>query len=186
MKYIKYLTIAISLLGAFGCKNDVLPKPNGHLRLDYEHPTYKPFNDACSYTFEVNKNANVKTGENCSFSIDYPKMKATIFISHKNVRNNIDSLLRDAQKLTFEHVIKADDIIEQPFVNTQDRVYGMFYEVNGNAASQVQFYVTDSISNFINCSVYFYAKPNYDSILPAADYIRNDVKHLMESFKWKK
>lgn len=186
MKYLSYLSLTILLLSLFGCKNDVLPKPNGHLRLDYETPSYKAFNNSCSYSFEVNSNAKVKPGKDCSFSIDYPKMKATIFVSYKSVQNNIDSLLRDAQKLTFEHVIKADDIIEQPFVNQEDRVFGMFYEVNGNAASQVQFYVTDSISNFVNCSVYFYAKPNYDSILPAADYIRNDVKHLMESFKWKK
>jgi hypothetical protein len=31
--------------------------------------------------------------------------------------NNINVLLRDAQKLTYEHVIKADDILEQPYLN---------------------------------------------------------------------
>jgi hypothetical protein len=32
-------------------------------------------------------------------------------------KNNINVLLRDAQKLTYEHVIKADDILEQPYLN---------------------------------------------------------------------
>jgi gliding motility-associated lipoprotein GldD len=95
-------------------------------------------------------------------------------------------LLRDAQKLTYEHVIKADDILEQPYINLEKRVFGMFYQVDGNAATNTQFYVTDSTKNFVTGSVYFYAKPNFDSIMPAASYIKNDVQNLIESLKWKK
>ena len=112
-------------------------------------------------------------------------MKATIYLTFKAVNNNIDALLRDAQKLTYEHVIKADDITEQPFINSDNKVYGMFYKVNGNAATNAQFYVTDSINHFVTGSVYFYAKPNFDSIMPAADYIKNDMQRLMETVKWK-
>ena len=60
-----------------------------------------------------------------------------------------------------------------------------FYEVGGNAASQSQFYVTDSTEHFLTGSLYFYAKPNYDSILPAAKYLEKDIKHIMETVKWK-
>ena len=61
----------------------------------------------------------------------------------------------------------------------------MLYEIGGNAASQSQFYLTDSIRHFVTGSLYFYAKPNYDSILPASEYLKNDIKHIMESLKWK-
>ena len=61
----------------------------------------------------------------------------------------------------------------------------MFYEVGGNAATNIQFYVTDSTKNFITGSLYFYAKPNFDSILPAADYIKADVRQIIETMKWK-
>jgi len=101
------------------------------------------------------------------------------------VQSNIDSLLRDAQKLTYKHVIKADNIIEQPYLNPQKKVYGMFYQVGGNAATNTQFYVTDSTRHFVTGSVYFYAKPNFDSIMPAADYIKNDMRRLMETIYWK-
>jgi hypothetical protein len=67
-------------------------------------------------------------------------MKATIYLTYKPVSNNIKQLLRDAQKLTFEHVIKADDIIEQPYLNPDKKVYGMFYQVDGNAATNSHFY----------------------------------------------
>ena len=60
----------------------------------------------------------------------------------------------------------------------------MFYEVGGNAASQSQFYVTDSMRHFLTGSLYFYAKPNYDSILPAAHYLQQDIKHIMETVQW--
>ena len=61
----------------------------------------------------------------------------------------------------------------------------MFYEVTGNAASQAQFYVTDSTSHFVTGSLYFYAKPNYDSIYPAANYLEKDIRRIMESMEWK-
>ena len=34
-------------------------------------------------------------------------------------------------------------------------------------------------------SLYFYSRPNYDSLLPALDYIEKDVIHLMETLEWK-
>ena len=83
-------------------------------------------------------------------------------------------------------MIKADEIKYEEYENPEQRVYGMFYKVAGNAASQSQFYITDSIHHFITGSIYFRAKPNYDSILPGAHYLRNDMQHLMETVRWKK
>lgn len=185
-KYLFFWVIAVAILVFSSCKEDVLPKPMANLRLDYPEASYKTFDNAsCPFTFEVNSEGKVKQENNCNLSVHYPKMKATIYFSFKPVHNNIDLLLRDAQKLTYEHVVKADDIIEQPFINKNDNVYGMFYAVNGNAATNAQFYLTDSTRYFVDCSVYFYAKPNFDSIMPAASYIRNDLQNMMESFRWK-
>jgi hypothetical protein len=44
-------------------------------------------------------------------------MKATIKIISQPVNKDINALLRDAQTLTYKHVIKADDILEQPYLN---------------------------------------------------------------------
>lgn len=185
-KIISFTLFTTIFITTISCKDDVLPKPSAHLRLDYPIAEYTRYETDCSFTFDLNIDGRVKQNSGCDLSIDYPKMKATIYLTYKPVRNNIDSLLADAQKLTYKHVVKADDIIEQPFLNENDRVYGMFYQVNGNAATNTRFYVTDSIHHFIDCSVYFYAKPNFDSILPATSYVRNDLQNLMESLKWKK
>lgn len=172
-------------IGVVSCKNDVLPKPKAYLSLEYPEAKYEKFTKACDYDFDYNSLGKVTDKGNCNFHIEYPKLNATVYLNYRPVQNNIETLLRDAQKLTYEHVIKADNIIEQPYVNPKGKKYGMFYEVGGNAASQSQFYVTDSTKHFLMGSIYFYAKPNFDSVLPAAHYIKNDLRILMESLKWK-
>jgi len=185
LKRIISIIIILVMFTFISCKDEVLPKPAGFLRLDYPEAKYLNFENNCPFSFQMNETAIIKGEKECGFAITYPKMKATIYLTYKPVNNNVEKLLRDAQKLTYEHVIKADDILEQPYLNPQKKVYGMFYQVNGNAATNSQFYVTDSTKHFITGSVYFYAKPNFDSIMPAASYIKNDMQRLMETLKWK-
>ena len=184
-KSIAIITFFIITLTVVSCKDDVVPKPASYLRLDYAEAKYVNFENQCPYAFEINADAVIKGEKDCGFMISYPKMKATIYLTYKPVNKDINKLLKDAQKLTYEHVIKADDILEQPYINPDKKVYGMFYQVDGNAATNSQFYATDSIKHFVTGSVYFYAKPNFDSIMPAASYIKNDMQRLMETIKWK-
>ncbi|PKA82703.1 gliding motility-associated lipoprotein GldD [Ulvibacter sp. MAR_2010_11] len=168
------------------CGDDVVVKPGAMLRLEYPMPTYKTVNMDCPFTFEINEHGLMQLKNNCWVNIDYPGMKATIYITYRSIKNNnLDSLLYDAQKLTYDHTIKADAIIEQPRVDSIHKVYGMFYMINGNAATQSQFYVTDSIRHFVTGSLYFESKPNFDSIYPAAVYLRNDIRNIMETISWK-
>ncbi|WP_027394795.1 gliding motility lipoprotein GldD [Aquimarina latercula] len=185
-KIYNFFVIAVAS-ALYSCGGDVLPKPKGMLRLAYPTPKYEKATLDCSYTFEKNNIANFKKAKNnkeCWYNIDYPKLNATIYVSYYNVDKNLDSLLRDAQNLTQEHYIKADGIDQKDFILPDKKVYGSIFEVTGNAASSCQFYVTDSLNHFVSGSVYFKVKPNYDSILPAAKYLRNDVVHFMETIQW--
>lgn len=184
-KYFVPFLIFILSICIWSCKDEVLPKPKSFLSLEYPVAKYLTFNNSKSYVFDYNTLGNVVDKGNNNFYIEYPKLKATVYLNYKPVNNNVKTLLRDAQKLTYEHVIKADGISEQPYANKEKKCYGMFYEVGGNAASQSQFYLTDSTRHFLVGSVYFYAKPNYDSLLPAAHYIKDDLRVLMESLQWK-
>lgn len=166
-----------------GCKEEVLPKPKAQLRLEYPEGETKVVQTE-NYTFHYNSLATVKNLRRSSFTLDYPSIKGAIYLTYKPVKNNLNDLLSDAQKLSYEHVSKADNILEQKFINEEARVFGMFYEVKGNAASQAQFYATDSTEHFLTGSLYFYAKPNYDSIYPAAAYLQKDVRRILETLKW--
>ena len=187
----KKIVLPILSLFLLGCGDDPLPKPKGYLRLEYPSATYEKVEIPLPFSFEKNKLADpissVKsTTATKGVDIKYPSLKATIYLTYKDIDNgNLDSLLVDAQNLTQKHTIKADEISFKPFENRKQNVYGMLYEIGGNAASQSQFYVTDSINHFLSGSLYFYAKPNYDSIYPAAEYLKKDIKRIMESIEWK-
>lgn len=168
------------------CQEDTVIKPAAMLRLDYPKPTYTSIHTNCPFTFEKNSFAILQKKKKCNINIIYPKLKATLYLTYNKVHpSNIDSLLRDAQKLTYDHTIKAQKILEQPRVDSLNKVYGMLYMISGNTATQTQFYLTDSTHHFLNGSVYFKAKPNFDSLYPAIMYLRRDVRHLMETLKWK-
>ncbi|TMM32444.1 gliding motility lipoprotein GldD [Polaribacter aestuariivivens] len=168
------------------CKNDVLPKPKAYLSLTYPAKKYKKITLERPYTFQVLKNTDVIDEPNNWLKIKYPNLKASLDITYRPVNNNIKELLTEAEKLVFKHAVKAEQIIPKDFVNSKKKVFGSMYEITGNAASQLQFHVTDSTKNFIKGSLYFYAKPNYDSILPAVAYIKEDIFQLIESLEWRK
>ena len=182
LKTYGFLLITLTITA---CVETTLPKPNGLLSLKYQKSTYQPYLKKALYSFEYNQKAKIKHGAQQGDLIVYPYMKATLYLSYVPVKNNLDSLLTDAYKLPSKHISKADEIPERLFINPEQRVYGTLFKVVGNAASQLQFFLTDSIHHFMIGSLYFYSRPNYDSLLPALDYIEKDVIHLMETLEWK-
>ncbi|WP_142784261.1 gliding motility lipoprotein GldD [Changchengzhania lutea] len=194
----KYVFKIITLSMVFGfvaCGEDYVPKPKAYLRLEYPKADYTKSQLDLPFSFEMNKLATKIKSKNLSgtttsygLDIEYPTLKGTIFLTYKaidNKKENFMLFLKDAENLTQKHMIKADEIPVTVYENKEKRVYGLFSEVKGDVASPAQFYITDSINHFLTGSLYFYAKPNYDSILPAANYLQKDMKHIMETVEWK-
>ena len=191
----KHVICILILAVLFSCNEDPVPKPKAFLRLDYPQAKYVQAKVDAPFSFETNLLAtklNTKsiaaTTKSYGINIEYPLLKGTIFLTYKAVerdKNNLMSFLRDAQNLPKKHMIKADGIFEEGFEDSTKKVYGRLYQVEGNAASQSQFYVTDSVNHFLTGSLYFHAKPNYDSILPASNYLQKDIQHIMETIVWK-
>ncbi len=191
MKYKALLFLLILTLAS--CGSDPIPKPEGYLRLEYPDADYKVYIKNLPFSFDRNQQSDtivikrLKDDVNSfGLNIEYKKLKGTIYLTYKAIDGEarLIKYLKNAQNFTQEHTKKADQITEQIYDNKDRNVYGMFYEVGGNAASQSQFYITDSINHFVTGSLYFYTKPNYDSILPAAHYLQKDIKRIMESLKW--
>lgn len=192
---LKYLLLPL-VFQLLACSNeDYKPKPSAKLRLEYPKAEYIKSNLNLPFTFDKNILAENVTlsalnavTESYGINLGYPALKGTVFLTYKAVKkdkNNLEDYLRDAQKLTLEHVRKADEMPKYPFEDNERKVYGMLSEVKGNVASPLQFYVTDSIHHFLTGSLYFKAKPNYDSILPAVNYLQKDIRRIMESIEWK-
>lgn len=178
----------LSLLGVvlcWGCQQQTLPKPKAYLDLEYQEANYKLYSNArIPFSFDLNLSTAKTRNTTSGLNLIYPDLKATVYLSYKPVNNNINALLSDAYTLPSKHISKAEEIPEQLFINPEERVYGTLFSIVGNAASQLQFFLTDSTQHFLVGSLYFYSRPNYDSIFPAAQYVQKDVERLMESLRW--
>lgn len=185
MKSRTAILLFIAIVALSSCNEEhILPKPRAMLRLEYERPSADSVETAY-FTFESNKVAAVTKKNSRSITLEYPEMKAAIFLNYRKVDNDLNKLMRDAHKLSGEHAAKADGIQQRIFENFENKVYGAFYEVSGDAASQAQFFVTDSLNHFVTGALYFKTRPNYDSIYPAARYLQNDMGRIMETLRWK-
>ena len=177
--------ILIFILTVISCSGgDSIPKPKAQLRLEYPPAKYEQA-DFPHFSFLKSDQAKVEQVNDKKINLVYPRMNAKIYLTYNEIDNNLDGLIRDAEKFTYEHTVKADEIITRDFINDKDRVFGTINTVTGDAASQIQFHATDSTRHFLDGSLYFYAQPNYDSIMPAVKYLQQDVHRLLESLKWK-
>jgi gliding motility-associated lipoprotein GldD len=64
-------------------------------------------------------------------------------------------------------------------------VHGVFFNVGGNVATANQFFLTDTTRHFLRGAMYFDATPNEDSLDIVNNFVLQDLKHLINTFKWK-
>lgn len=187
------LSILLFVVLTVSCSRDYTPKPHGYFRIEFKEKTYHRLDsDAFPYNFDVPVYSKVeadhdRNAEPFWINVDIPAHKADIHISYKKVdKNNLAELLQNSYKLAYNHTIKADAINERIYVNRAKKVYGTIYEIEGNAASPLQFYLTDSVSHFIRGALYIREVPNIDSLRPVIDYLRPDVMRMIETTEWKR
>ncbi|MFO8000392.1 MAG: gliding motility lipoprotein GldD [Marinilabilia sp.] len=185
------LILPLILILAYACGNSHPPKPRGYFRISLPEKEYTVIDTTLPYTFEQPGYAKIKPDEEAAdnepywANLAFPRFEAKVHLSYKKIEDNLYQLFEDNRELAFKHSVKADAIKERLFESPENDVYGILYEIKGNTASPVQFYVTDSTDHFLRGSLYFNTVPNKDSIAPVLDFIREDIVHLMETLKWK-
>ena len=172
------------LMGCDSDEVDYIPKPRGYLRLDFPEREYVNYATKCGYGFEIPKYFSVREKDNCNHDIVIDRFNASIFLTYIPVDTNLAMNIEYSQKLVYDHSIKADEIQEGMVMLPEQDVYGMKYNIVGNAASPYQFYVTDSVNHFLRGALYFNVAPNYDSLKPSLDYIVKDIDQMIESVYW--
>jgi gliding motility-associated lipoprotein GldD len=185
------LTLIAFLGASYSCREVAVPKPKGHFRIELPQKKYLFFNDHMPFSFEYPAYGNMtfqgeKGTEPGWFNIEFPSYKAKIYLTYKDINNDFDGLMEQTYKMNVKnHISKADAINEKVFSDPENKVYGILYDLKGNTASAVQFYVTDSINHYLRGSLYFSAEPNADSLAPVIEFFREDILHLIETLKWK-
>lgn len=171
------------------CNNNPIPRPTAYFRIDLPTKEYEKIDTIpFPFQFELPQYAfanleRTKTDSNF-LNLDFPQYGARIHLSYARVGNQLNKLLEDSRTLVYKHASKAQDINEKRILNQSKGVYGMLYEIEGNAASGSQFYLTDSSHHFLRGALYFNVEPNYDSIAPVLSFVKQDIEHFVSTFEW--
>jgi len=180
-----FFSVLILALTATACDETYSPKPKGYFRIATPAKEYQETDIPCPYRFEYNKNSKILEKKNCWYDLKYPSLRATVQLTYKEVsENNLDTLLAEGHNLAYEHTVRADGIDEKLYLNPDDSVYGILFQLKGNAATSMQFFVTDSTNHFLRGVLYYYATPNADSLKPVNEFMLGEMQHLMESLRW--
>jgi gliding motility-associated lipoprotein GldD len=163
------------------------PRPFGYYRIDFPETTYTDLDIDCPYSFEFSDRARIelKDKDKCWLNIYYPDHKATIYLTYVALDNNLKAQLDQTQKLTYEHQIKATRIDRKLIQVDSNKAYGLKYNLAGDVASNIQFYITDSSSHFLRGALYFDTYVNSDSLRPVVEHMDVDIQHLIETIEWK-
>lgn len=193
----KFLVILSLILISFGCREVNVPRPKGYFRIDLPEKDYRIFDtkkvnfSEMPLIFEYPAYGKLDFQENSDnepgwFNIDFPDYKAKIYLTYKHINKDFEGLMEETYKMNVKnHITKADAINEQMLSFHENNVYGILYDLKGNTASAVQFYVTDSLKHYLRGSLYFSAEPDADSLSPVINFFREDIIHMIETLKWK-
>ena len=172
-------------------------KRKGYFKIDFPEKKYQPFDQpGYPYTFEYPVYSNIvkdttffedKPENPWWINIDVPGFNGRIYISYKEIssRNKFDSLVNDAVKMAYKQHVNVATGITDSLMQTPNGVEGIYFSLAGNTATANQFFLTDSTKHFLRGALYFDATPNEDSLSIVNDFLRQDIKHLINTLKWK-
>ncbi len=211
---LRMLAGCFALMIILSCNSTYTSRPRGYFQIDFPERGYKTFDkEGFPYSFEYPNYAEIvqdstyfdSTPENPWWvNINFPEFNAKIFLSYKMVGgkapykvksadgnyhdslgvNQFDLMVNDAFNLTNKNQVMSKSIRDSLF-HTSNGITGVFFRVGGNAATSKQFFVSDTVRNFLRGALYFDATPNYDSLKPVQDFLQADIDHLINSFRWK-
>ena len=176
------------------CGDDPVPKPRGYPRLDLPVQTYSTWSGTCPFTAEVPPYALMleKPGTTaaiadtaCYLTMRFPGQHANVFLTCRRIQGDLRRLIEDAHAFKDKHEAMAARIRSERVERDSARVFGTLFDVEGNVASPMVFYLTDSTTRFLYGSLYFDARPNADSLEPVTKRIRQDLRHFAGTLVWR-
>ena len=197
MRSIYFALFIVCFSGCFaGCEEVVItPKPRTYPRLIFPDKVYQVYNTGCPFSFQYPKYGVVerdtvflgkKAPSDCWFNVNVPTLNAVVHCSYYAIggKNTLEKLRNDAYELAGKHDVKADYIDELP-IHKPNHVSGLVFNIEGQAASPFQFYLTDSTHHFLRGALYINANIKGDSLKPVIEFLKTDVIQMVNTFEWK-
>ena len=168
-----------------------VPKPHGYFRIELPKQEYRLYESVCPMNLEVSTAAQIEvfrdrqSADSCWFNIYYPRYNARVHCTYISVGNRLNDLIDDAYGFAAKHEMKATALRRTLVSDTLRHVHGILYDIEGDAASNVQFFLTDSSQHFLRGALYFFNPPNPDSIAPVLQFVRGDINHIAQTLEWR-
>src|ERR1700761_3819247 len=201
MKRIAFFIPVLLLFAACNGNHDYSPKPRGYFRIVFPEKAYQQFNGPYPFTFIYPKYAVMEKDSAATLqkkdkklinmkylmNMQFPQFNGTLHLSYETITSKkvFDELIEDAHKFAFNNTVKATGIDQGIIHDPSRKLYGIYYTIDGNAASSVQFFVTDSTKNYLRGALYFNTEPRLDSIQPVLTFVKKDVEVMIKSLRWK-
>jgi gliding motility-associated lipoprotein GldD len=177
--------------------NYTIGKKKGYFKIDFPEKKYRLFDTTgYPYRFEYPVYAHIvkdttffedKPENPWWINIDFPAFNGRIYISYKDIysRKRLDSLVNDAFKMAYKQHTTISTGITDSVMKTPSGLEGIYFSLAGNTATANQFFLTDSTKHFLRGALYFDATPNEDSLGIVNDFLKQDIKHLINTLSWK-
>ncbi|MDB4924891.1 gliding motility lipoprotein GldD [Mucilaginibacter sp.] len=198
MRIFAVIIFAILFLAACGGNHDYSPKPRGYYRIVLPKKEYREYVSDYPFTFLYPKYANMELAPKGRLpgsiqkmeyllNMQFPQFNGTLHLSYEPLtsKKEFNELVEDARKLAFKNTVKSSGIDQGNIRFPDHKVYGIYYTIDGNAASSVQFFLTDSVKNYLRGALYFNTEPRLDSIQPVLNFVKQDINVMIKSFRWK-
>ncbi len=185
----------LSLFAASCGERSYYPKPRAYPKVNYPERTYQEFQSPhCPFTFFFPTYAHIefdqqvyegKPDHACWFDVVYQPFDARLHCSYFAVggESSLSKLMEDAYVMA-DKINQRSNYMDEMVVGNPYGTGGLLMEFSGRAASPMQFFLTDSTTHFLKASLYFNARVNPDSIQPVAEFVKEDVAHLINTLKW--
>jgi gliding motility-associated lipoprotein GldD len=187
-----FLGLILIFLATSACNEaNPVPKPSTFLRTEFPEHSYHPYLSPQNFNFSLADLYMPKTFEQAKSNysvqeIDLGPLNGTLFLYYLRLpsKDSLSEIINFANDKVDEHKIMADKIDFEQIIEPKKRVFGTFFELKGNVATNFQFYLTDSTQHFLRGEVLLNCRPNYDSLRPTLQYLKTDLQTLIKSFKW--
>lgn len=186
IRLLAFLTPSAVLVG---CAADPVPKPRGYFRIDLPAAAHRPWTDSATFSTELPAYAKIAERKSQTdahwYDIRFPGQRATVHLTWSPVGDQLADLIEDAHVFKSTHEAKAVKISSERVLRDSVRVFGTVFNVEGDVASPLVFYLTDSTDNFLYGALYFDVRPNADSLAPVTARIREDMRHMAATLEWR-
>lgn len=172
------------------------PRPKAYPRVNFPPKKYQWYqDDICPFTFRFPVYAQVSYDtiffdtipeDPCWVNLYIPDLQATWHLTLKSLNKYpLEYLIQQSFTLAYQHSEKAEYIRTSEIHDSSRQLYGTLFYIGGDAASNIQFYLTDQIHWFVRGALYIRTTPNKDSLKPVIAFLQKDLDTLLTTFHWK-